>query len=65
MSWKPRFGKHKLRRQIFSGDEKAMGLGQRPAKQPPFPGGQLYGMGLHQLMGTVRYPAQATPEDHR
>ena len=27
----------------------------------PFTGDQLYGMGLHQLMGTVKYPAQATP----
>jgi len=24
-------------------------------------GHQLYGMGLHRLMGTVPYPAQATP----
>ncbi len=35
--------------------------GQRPTKRRPFTGPQLYGMGLHQLMGTVRYPAQATP----
>ncbi|HXP15712.1 MAG TPA: group II intron maturase-specific domain-containing protein [Terriglobales bacterium] len=35
--------------------------GQRPTKRPPFTGTQLYGMGLHQLMGTVKYPAQATP----
>lgn len=35
--------------------------GQRPAKRDPFTGDQLYGMGLHKLMGTVKYPAQATP----
>ncbi len=35
--------------------------GQRPTKRRPFTGPQLYGMGLHRLMGTVRYPAQATP----
>jgi RNA-directed DNA polymerase len=35
--------------------------GQRPTKRPPFTGLQLYGMGLHRLMGTVRYSAQATP----
>jgi hypothetical protein len=35
--------------------------GQRPTKRPPFTGQQLYGMGLHRLQGTVRYPAQATP----
>jgi RNA-directed DNA polymerase len=35
--------------------------GQRPTKRPPFTGDQLYGMGLHKLMGTVKYPAQATP----
>src|ERR1700758_4064622 len=35
--------------------------GQRPTKRPPFTGPQLYGMGLHRLMGTVRSPAQATP----
>ena len=35
--------------------------GQRPTKRPPFTGPQLYGMGLHRLMGTVRYPTQATP----
>ena len=34
--------------------------GQRPTKRAPFTGGQLYGMGLHKLMGTVKYPAQAT-----
>ena len=35
--------------------------GQRPTKRPPFTGNQLYGMGLHKLMGTVKYPAQASP----
>lgn len=35
--------------------------GQRPRKREPFTGKLLYGMGLHQLMGTVKYPAQATP----
>ena len=35
--------------------------GQRPTKQAPFSGDQLYGMGLHKLMGTVKYPSQATP----
>jgi len=35
--------------------------GQRATKRPPYTGNQLYGMGLHQLMGTVKYPAQATP----
>jgi len=35
--------------------------GQRPTKRPLFSHTQLYGMGLHRLMGTVRYPAQATP----
>ncbi len=35
--------------------------GQRPTKRSPFTGDQLYGMGLHKLMGTVKYPAQATP----
>lgn len=35
--------------------------GQRPTKRTPFTGDQLYGMGLHRLMGTVKYPAQATP----
>jgi len=35
--------------------------GQRPAKRAPFTGDQLYSMGLHKLMGTVKYPAQATP----
>jgi RNA-directed DNA polymerase len=35
--------------------------GQRPTRRAPFTGDQLHGMGLHQLMGTVKYPAQATP----
>jgi group II intron reverse transcriptase/maturase len=35
--------------------------GQRPTKRPKFTWDQLRGMGLHRLMGTVRYPAQATP----
>jgi group II intron reverse transcriptase/maturase len=35
--------------------------GQRATRRPPFPCQQLYGMGLHRLMGTVCYPAQATP----
>jgi group II intron reverse transcriptase/maturase len=35
--------------------------GQRPTKRAPFTGDQLHGMGLHRLMGTVKYPAQATP----
>ena len=35
--------------------------GQRPTKRDPFTGDQLYGMGLYKLMGTVKYPAQATP----
>jgi group II intron reverse transcriptase/maturase len=35
--------------------------GQRAAKRAPWTGDQLYGMGLHRLMGTVKYPAQATP----
>ena len=34
--------------------------GQRPTKRPMFTWDQLYGMGLHRLMGTVKYPAQAT-----
>lgn len=34
--------------------------GQRPTKRKPFTGDQLNGMGLHKLMGTVKYPAQAT-----
>jgi RNA-directed DNA polymerase len=35
--------------------------GQRSTRRRPFTGNQLYGMGLHRLTGTVRYPAQATP----
>jgi group II intron reverse transcriptase/maturase len=35
--------------------------GQRTTQRPPFTGDQLYGMGLHKLMGTVKYPTQATP----
>jgi group II intron reverse transcriptase/maturase len=35
--------------------------GQRATKRAPYTGDQLHGMGLHRLMGTVRYPAQATP----
>lgn len=35
--------------------------GQRPTKRPPFTSQLLYGMGLHRMQGTVRYPAQATP----
>jgi group II intron reverse transcriptase/maturase len=35
--------------------------GQRPTKRPMFTWDQLYGMGLHRLMGTVKYPSQATP----
>jgi group II intron reverse transcriptase/maturase len=34
--------------------------GQRPTKRKWFTSDQLYGMGLYQLLGTVRYPAQAT-----
>jgi RNA-directed DNA polymerase len=35
--------------------------GQRPTKQAPWTGQQLYGMGLYRLRGHVRYAAQATP----
>jgi group II intron reverse transcriptase/maturase len=35
--------------------------GQRATKRAPLTGELLYGMGLHKLMGTVKYPAQATP----
>ena len=35
--------------------------GQRATKRVPFTGNQLYGMGLYQLQGTVKYPTQATP----
>jgi RNA-directed DNA polymerase len=34
--------------------------GQRATKRTPFTGDPLYGMGLHKLTGTVKYPAQAT-----
>jgi len=35
--------------------------GQRATRRPGFTQAQLYAMGLPRLMGTVRYPAQATP----
>jgi RNA-directed DNA polymerase len=35
--------------------------GQRPTKRTPYTGDQLNGMGLHKLMGTVKYPAHAAP----
>jgi group II intron reverse transcriptase/maturase len=35
--------------------------GQRATKEATFTHNQLYGMGLHRLMGTVKYPTQATP----
>jgi hypothetical protein len=35
--------------------------GQRATKRAPYTGQQLHGMGLHKLMGTVKYPSQATP----
>lgn len=35
--------------------------GQRIAKRPGFSWDQLEGMDLHRLLGTVKYPAQATP----
>jgi len=35
--------------------------GQRPTTRDPFIGDPPYGMGLHKLQGTVKYPAQATP----
>jgi len=34
--------------------------GQRPTRRPRLTWDRLYGMGLHRLMGTVRYPTQAT-----
>ena len=34
---------------------------QRPTKRPSFTHEQLYAIGLHRLLGTVRYPTQATP----
>jgi group II intron reverse transcriptase/maturase len=36
--------------------------GQRATKHAPWPRPQLHGMGLYRLRGTVRYPAQATPQ---
>jgi RNA-directed DNA polymerase len=35
--------------------------GQRPTRRALFTWDQLRGMGLYRLMGTVKYPAQATP----
>ena len=35
--------------------------GQRPTRRASFTHDQLYAMGLHRLMGTVQYPAQAAP----
>ena len=35
--------------------------GQRGTKRPLFTWDQLRGMGLYRLMGTVKYPSQATP----
>jgi RNA-directed DNA polymerase len=35
--------------------------GQRATRRRLFTGAQLYGMGLHRLLGTVKYSAQATP----
>jgi hypothetical protein len=35
--------------------------GQRATERPPLSGDQLYGMGLYRLLGTVKYPMQATP----
>jgi len=35
--------------------------GQRTTKRPAWTGDQLSAMGLYRLMGTVHYPAQATP----
>jgi group II intron reverse transcriptase/maturase len=35
--------------------------GQRVTKRPLFAWDQLRGMGLYRLMGTVKYPSQATP----
>lgn len=35
------------------------GGGQRLTKRAPFSCDQLYGMGLHQLRGSAKYPAQA------
>jgi len=46
-------------RACVAGSTGGAGSGRR--KRAPFTGDQLYGMGLHKLMGTVKYPAQATP----
>jgi RNA-directed DNA polymerase len=35
--------------------------GQRATKRRWFTGAELYRMGLHRLLGTVKYPTQATP----
>jgi len=35
--------------------------GRRPTRRAYFTHKQLYAMGLHRLLGTVRYPRQATP----
>jgi len=35
--------------------------GQRATRRNPWPGTELYGMGLYQLRRTVRYAAQAVP----
>jgi RNA-directed DNA polymerase len=35
--------------------------GQRISKRPGLTWDQLEGMGLHRLLGTVKYPAQAKP----
>jgi group II intron reverse transcriptase/maturase len=35
--------------------------GQRTTKRRPFSADQLWAMGLYRLLGTVKYPAQATP----
>src|SRR5262249_2174840 len=35
--------------------------GQRPPRRLSFTHAQFYALGLHRLMGTVRYPSQATP----
>jgi len=43
------------------GSAAAAGAAQRPTKRPGFTWDQLYGMGLHRLMGMVKYPPQATP----
>lgn len=35
--------------------------GQRPTRRKPFTGPEPHGMRLNELMGTVKYPAKATP----